>query len=111
MRIYTDENVDPRVAQGLRRRGVHAASAHEAGELGATDEAQFEEAISLEAAIFIHDRHFVEIAVEKTLHGKEHFGVIFAEMHRLSLGECIRRLALCADVLTAEEVKNRVEFL
>jgi hypothetical protein len=25
--------------------------------------------------------------------------------------ECIKRLALCADVLTAEEMINRVEFL
>ena len=30
--------------------------------------------------------------------------VIFVDMHRLRLGECFRRLALYADVVTAEEM-------
>lgn len=111
LRIYTDENVDVRVADGPRRRGIEARSAHEEGKLGVTDEAQFAHAASLRAAIFTHDHHFVETAVEKGLRGEEHHGVIFVEMHRLGLGECIRHLALCADVLSAEEMMNRVEFL
>jgi hypothetical protein len=49
--------------------------------------------------------------LEKTLRGENHHGVIFVQMHRLSLGECIRRLAVCAHVLTSEEMMNRVEFL
>jgi hypothetical protein len=111
LRIYTDENVDVRAAEGLRRRGIEARSAHEEGKLGVADEAQFAHAASLRAAIFTHDHRFVEMAVEKSLRGEEHYGVLFAEMHRLGLGECIRRLALCADVLSAEEMRNRVEFL
>jgi len=41
----------------------------------------------------------------------EHYGVIYVEMHRLRIGECIKRLALYADILSAEEMKNQVEFL
>jgi hypothetical protein len=63
LKIYSDENVDVRVAEGLRRRG------------------------------------------------EDHCGVIFVDMHRLRLGECIRRLALYAEVVTAEEMVNRIEFL
>lgn len=111
LRIYTDENVDVRVAEGLRRRGMEATSAHDEGKLGVTDEEQFTHAASLRAAIFTHDHHFVEIALEKSRQGEEHSGVLFVEMHRLRLGECIKRLALCADVLSAEEMVNRVEFL
>lgn len=111
LRIYTDENVDVRVAEGLRRRGVEAKSAYEEGNLGLGDEAQFAHAASLQAVIFTHDHHFVEIAIEKSQRGDEHYGVIFVEMHRLNMGECIRRLALYADVLSAEEMINRVEFL
>lgn len=111
LRIYTDENVDVRIAEGLRRRGVDVRSAHEQGQLGVTDEAQFAHAASLQAAIFTHDHRFVEIAVEKSLRVQTHYGVIFVAMHRLSLGECIKRLALCADVLSAEEMMNRAEFL
>jgi hypothetical protein len=40
-----------------------------------------------------HDHHLVEIATERSLRGEEHYGVIFVEMHRLRLGESIRRLA------------------
>ena len=111
LKIYTDENVDVRVAEGLRRRGVDATSVYEEQRVGITDNAQFAYAASLEAVMFTHDHHFVEIAVNKTAHGEEHFGVIFVAMHRVSLGECIRRLALYAEVLTAEEMMSRVEFL
>ena len=111
LRVYTDENVDPRVAEGLRRRGVDATSAHEEGVLGADDAAQFAHAAALRAAIFTHDHHFVEIALQKIQRGETHHGVIFGEMHRFSLGECIRRLALCAEVISTEEMVDRVEFL
>lgn len=111
LRIYTDENVDIRIAEGLRRRSVEAGSAHEQGQLGVTDEAQLAHAASLGAAIFTHDHHLVGLAMEKRMRGDEHCGVIFVEMHRLRLGECIRRLALYAEVLSAEEMMNQIEFL
>ena len=111
LRIYTDENVDVRVAEGLRGRGIQATSAQEDGKLGVGDSAHFAHAAKLKAAIFTHDHHLVEIALEKRAQGEEHYGVIFAEMHRLGLGECIKRLALCSEVLSAEEMMNRVEFL
>lgn len=111
LRIYTDENADVRIAEGLRRRGVDARAAHEEGNLGVTDDTHFAHAASMRAVIFTHDHHLVETALEKNRRGEEHYGVIFVEMHRLGLGECIRRLALCFDVLSAEEMQNRVEFL
>jgi len=37
--------------------------------------------------------------------------VIFVEMNKMSVGECIRRLALYADILTPDEMKNQIEFL
>jgi hypothetical protein len=76
-----------------------------------TDEAQFVHAVSLRAAIFTHDHHLIELAAEKRMRGDEHYGVIFVEMHRLRLGECIRRLALYAEVLSAEEMMNHIELL
>ena len=66
--------------------------------------------VSLEL-IFTHDADLIEIAAALNHQGVDHCGVIFAEMHRLRLGECIRRLALYAEVVTAEEMMNRIEFL
>ena len=43
--------------------------------------------------------------------GKEHCGLIFAEMHRLSVGECIRRLAIYVELVSSKEMVNRIEFL
>ena len=99
------------MAEGLRRRGVDATSAHEGGKLGVDDAAQFAHAAALRAALFTHDHHFVETALQKTQRGERHHGVIFGEMHRLRLGECIRRLALCAELISAEAMMDRVEFL
>ena len=111
LKIYTDENVDVRVAEGLRRRGVQAVSVYDEGKDGISDEAQLAHAATLGAVIFTHDPDLIEIAAEINRRGDDHCGVIFVEMHRLRLGECIRRLALYGEVVTAEEMVNRIEFL
>ena len=111
LRIYTDENVDVRIAEGLRRRGLEVFSAREKGALGFTDEQHFEKAKELKAVIFTHDPHFIEIADDLVKKGNKHYGLVFAEMHRFNFGECIRRLTLYAEVVASEEMINRIEFL
>jgi predicted nuclease of predicted toxin-antitoxin system len=111
LKIYTDENVDIRIAEGLRRRGTEAFSAIGKGMIGITDAEHFQYASKNKAVIFTHDHHFLEIAKKITKEGKEHWGVIYVEMNKLSIGECIKRLALYADILSPEEMKNQIEFL
>lgn len=111
LKIYTDENVDIRIAEGLRRRGVNAFSAKEKGMTGTEDLEHFNYASHLKAVIFTHDRHFLEIADNLSRQGQSHWGVIFVTMNKLSIGECIKRLALYAEVLLAEEMKDQIEFL
>ena len=111
LKIYADENVDARIPDGLKRRGVKAFSAVEKGIIGATDREHFKCAFDLQAVIFTHDHHFLEIAEALVKEGKNHYGVIFVEMNKLSVGECIKRLALYADILSTEEMKNQIAFL
>jgi hypothetical protein len=111
LRIYTDENVDVRVAEGLRRRGVDAFSARDLGTLGHPDARQFARALEERAVIFTHDHHFLAIAAAHVAQGHRHYGVIFAEIDRLPLGECVRRLGLYAEILSAEDLVDRIEFL
>ena len=111
LKIYTDENADIRIAEGLKRRGIKAFSAHGKGMIGASDEEHFQFASDMKAVIFTHDHHFLEIAKKLERVGKNHCGVIFVEMNKLSVGECIRRLALYAEILSSEEMKNQIEFL
>ena len=49
LKIYTDENVDVRVAEGLRRRGVEASTAYDAQNVGITDEIQLARAAAIGA--------------------------------------------------------------
>ena len=111
LRIYTDENVDVRIVESLRGRGIDAFAAREKGGLGINDEEHFEKARSLKAVIFSHDPHFIEIAERLAESGRGHYRLIFVEMHRFGLGECIRRLALYAEIIPSEEMMNRIEFL
>jgi predicted nuclease of predicted toxin-antitoxin system len=111
LKIYTDENVDIRVAEGLRMRGLRAFSAIEKGMSGKTDTEHFKYVSEIQAVIFTHDHHFVQIARKLTEEDGVHWGVIFVEMNKLSVGECIKRLAIYAEILSAEEMKNQIEFL
>ena len=36
--------------------------------------------------------HFLKIAKELVNDGKNHWGIIFVEMNKLSVGECIKRI-------------------
>ncbi len=111
LRIYIDENVDIRIAEGLKNRGIEVFSAKQKGMTGASDLEHFTYAFQIRAVIFTHDRHFLKIAKKLIDDGKNHCGVIFVSMNKLSIGECIKRLALYADVLSVEEMKNQIEFL
>jgi len=111
IRIYTDENVNPAIPEGLRRRGVKAWSAADASTLGLSDEEQLTYATQQGAVLFTHDADLILIARNWTAQGKEHGGVIYVHQDSLSIGECIRRLKDYADIPGVEDMKNRVEFL
>ena len=67
LKIYTDENVDVRVAEGLRRRGIEAVSVYHEGKTGVSDQAQLAHAGAHGAVIFTHDSDLIEIAMELTI--------------------------------------------
>ena len=57
LKIYTDENADIRIAEGLKRRGIKAFPAHEKDMIGASDIEHFKYASKIKAVIFTHDQH------------------------------------------------------
>jgi hypothetical protein len=84
--------------------GVDASTAYDEQKVGVADEDQLAQAAALGAVIFTHDPDLIGIATAINRRGDDHYGVIFVDMHRLRLGECIRRLALYAEVVTAEDM-------
>ena len=122
IRIYTDENVDIAIAEGLKRRGVEVFTARDTKNIGLTDEEQLNYTIKNQFIIFIqrlrhldtfgtHDDDFLILADKWKKQGKEHYGIIYADRQKVSVGKCIRKLELIVGVLSPEDMKNHVEFL
>ena len=71
LKLYIDENVDVRIVEGLRKRGMDTFYAVEESSIGIPDEEQFKHAEKLQAVIFTHDHHFIEIADTLNRKGKD----------------------------------------
>ena len=111
LRIYLDESVPTAIADGLRRYGVDAWSARDAGNRGWSDEEQLAYASREKAVLFTHDNDFFRLAHRWERHGKEYWGILYAAAKRFSIGECIFRLMDFAVHLDPEEMRNRMDFL
>jgi len=113
IRLYFDADAMQRaVVQGLRARGVDATTAHEAGMAGATDEEQLEFARDQGRVLFSFNvSDFFRIQTEWLSQGKSHAGMILAPQQQYSVGERIRRLLKLNAALSAEDMRDRLEFL
>jgi predicted nuclease of predicted toxin-antitoxin system len=111
IRIYTNESVSVAIVEGLKRRGVNAFSARDAGNLGLTDEEQMIYAINEKVTIFTHDTDFLQIAARWLDEGKMHHGIIYCHQQHYSLGECVRKLRMLTAVFSPDDMLNHIEFL
>jgi hypothetical protein len=109
--IYTDESVPTVIADGLKRRGVTAISARDAGNLELTDSEQLAYAAANHLLLFTHDTDFIHLAYLRNASSLDHWGVIYVHQNKLSVGECIRRLQRIAKRFDQDYFKNRVEYL
>jgi len=107
IRFHLDEVCDPRIAVGLRQRGVEVTTTAEAGLLGAPDEAHLHFARAEDRVIVTHDADFLR------MHGAnaEHAGIVYCRLQSRSLGEVIRLVVLIWEILEPVEMRGRVEFL
>jgi predicted nuclease of predicted toxin-antitoxin system len=107
IRYHLDEHIDPDIARALRRHGIDVTTTVEARLLSRSDRSQIEYASSSGRAIVTHDADFLRMASE----GLDHPGVVYCHRTAHSIGEMIRRLILVYEVLGADEIRGRVEFL
>jgi len=104
--FYINESVNIAVAEGLKRRGVKVITARDSGNLGLSDEEQFEYARKENLVIITHDDDFLSLAMDR-----EHKGIVFVHQQKYSIGDLIRKLKLLWDVVEQKDMKNHVEFL
>lgn len=104
--FYTNESVSVAVSEGLKRRGVNAISARDAGNLGLSDEDQLAFANKNNLVIVTHDDDFLSMAMEF-----EHNGIAYVHQEKYKVGDLIRRLKLLCETTQSENLINHVEFL
>ena len=107
IRFHLDEHVDPAIAVGLRRRGIEVTTTVEAGLLGATDEAHLEFARGEGRVVFSQDDDFLKLAAE----GRGHAGVIYTKQGSKTIGQILDFLELVYTCMSAEEMRDHVEFV
>ncbi len=77
MKICLDEDISPKVAEILRKKGMDAVSAHETGMLEASDDEQLAFAVAERRAIVTRNRDdFITLTVQYFNDLKQHRGLI-----------------------------------
>ena len=107
LRFHLDEHCDPRIAAGLRLRGVDVTTTPEAGLLQAPDADQLAYARAQNRVIITEDADFLRM----TAGGQESPGIIFVPSEHRSIGRVIRNVLLIWEVCEADEMRSRVEFI
>lgn len=95
------------VAAGLARRGVDVSTVQEAERRGFEDAEQLQFATENNRVIVTFDRDFLVLSDQGVLHA----GIVFCEATKYSIGQMIQSLLLVHAVLTAEDMRNHVEYL
>jgi hypothetical protein len=109
-RFLTDEDVYGDIASALRRRGYDAVSTPEVGRLTEDDVSQLEWAAKQGRVVMTFNvGDFVRLHGEWLRSGRHHAGLVVSEQRRL--GEILRRLLYLAAALTADQLRDRLEFL
>ena len=105
--LYLDENLSPEITIQLRLRGIDAISVRDMGLFGDTDDNHLIRATAMGRVLVTSDTDFLKLALEVP----EHPGVIFGEQQAHSLGDWVKQLELICFVMTADEMKNHIEYI
>ena len=105
--LYLDENISPKVAVQLRKRGVNATSVHEIGLTGDSDINHLTRAASLQQVLVTCDTDFLVLAST----GIEHCGIGFGVQEEMSIGAWVKELELLCKVCRLEDMRNHIEYI
>jgi hypothetical protein len=113
IRLYFDEDTsDGDLLEALRMRGVDAVAAAPSGMGGRNDDDQLRWAAGQNRALYSFNRRdFFRIHSEWMRTSQTHCGIVLAVQQRYSVGEQMRRILRLLNSLTAEEMRDRIEFL
>jgi predicted nuclease of predicted toxin-antitoxin system len=107
LRFYLDENVSSEVADALRTRGIDVLTTPAAGNIEAKDHEQLAFALAEERVLVTQDRDFLRLDSQ----GIEHSGIVYWKPQSRNIKYIIRELLRIHRDLSAEVLKNHIEFL
>jgi hypothetical protein len=102
-----DENISPKIAEQLERRGITVVTVRDLGLLGDSDANHMQRATEMEHVLVTCDADFLRMAAD----GIEHTGIVFGIQEHTSIGDWVKGLELICSVYTAEDTLNHVEYL
>jgi len=95
VKFYLDEDLSPRIAAALRRKGIDTTSAHEAGNIQISDPEQLAHAAGEGRCLVTRNaRHFIALSREAIHRQQPHAGIL-----------------LCSPRLTGAEIRSIVRRL
>lgn len=106
-----DHHVNVAITEGLRRHGIDVTTAYEDGADQMDDPALLARATQLDRVLFSQDRDLLVVAEQWLREGREFAGLVYAHQLVVTIGQAIRDLALIAQVLDPEDLRNRVQFI
>lgn len=105
--FYFDEHVPRAVAHGLRHRGLDVLTVQEAGRSGLPDADQLAFATAQGRVVMTHDADYLQLAAV----GIEHAGITFCYSTKYEPGALLQALLIVHGAMSAEEMRNHVEYL
>lgn len=107
LRFYLDENVPVAVAEQLGRRSIEAITVRDLGLQGDPDVDHLTRAAEMGYVLCTYDTDYVELAAG----GINHTGIIIGQPEKHWVGEWVKGLELFHAVYSADEMRDRVEYL
>lgn len=96
----------------LRQRGVEVVTANEVGLRDASDPEHLAHAAVHGLVLYTFNvGDFITLHTAYLAEGKEHAGIVIGDQQRYGIGEQMRRLLRLVQMTSAEEMRNRIEFL
>jgi len=114
LRFHLDEDCQAlALASALREHGLDVLTTNEAGLSGVDDETQLSQAAAGQRVLVTNNiRDFVPLHTCWVTEGRPaHAGIVLVGQQTLSIGETVRRLLNMSRTRSAEDMKNRLEWL
>ena len=113
IKLYLDEDAQAEsLLKSLRRHNIDVLTTNEAKMEGSSDFEQIEFTTAQNRTIYTFNvKDFLPLHYDFLQNNLKHSGIILGEQGRFGTGEQLRRLLRIIAEITAEEMKNELEFL